>query len=151
MSVKELYDTVMTKYGEPVKYVFYGGITTLITWGTYAVFVWLGWDLLLSHVLSWICGVTFAFISNKWMVFESKSTEKKVLAYETSSFVLCRIFTFVVAFVMFPILCSIGMDQEFLGVKGFLAKIITSVVEIVLNWILSKYLIFNEKISHREK
>lgn len=147
MSIREIYNFVMSKYGEAVKYVFYGGITTLISWGTYAVFVWIGILPFYSNILSWVCGVTFAFVSNKWLIFKSKSTEKKVLAYETGSFFLARVFTGMVAIVLFPILYNAGLNQEFLGTYGLLAKIATSIIEIALNWILSKYPIF-KKISH---
>ena len=35
------------------------------------------------------------------------------------------------------------MNQTILGVDGFVAKIFTTVIEIVLNWIFSKFLIFD--------
>ena len=59
-------------------------------------------------------------------------------------FYLARIFTGVVAWVLFPILLWIGMDQSILGTEGFLAKIVVSVIEIALNWVLSKYIIFKK-------
>lgn len=149
MSIRTLYDDVMSKYGEVVKYVFYGGITTVISWGTYMLFVWVGVTPFWSNILSWCCGVAFAFFANKFRVFESKSTDKKVLAYESSSFIIARIFTGVVAAVLFPILYNAGLNQAFLGTDGLPAKIIVSIIEIALNWVLSKYIIFNKKISHR--
>lgn len=149
MSVSTLYDNVMSKHGEAVKYVFYGGITTLVSWGTYALFVWAGIAPFWSNIFSWICGVTFAFFANKFRVFESKSTDKKVLAYESSSFVIARIFTGVVAAVLFPILYECGLNQSFLGTDGLPAKIAVSIIEIIINWVLSKYVIFNKNVSKR--
>lgn len=139
----------MSKHGEVVRYIFYGGITTLISWVTYALFVWMGIAPFWSNILSWCCGVAFAFVSNKFRVFNSKSTDKKVLAYESGSFVAARIFTGVLAALLFPILYNIGLNQSMFGVDGLPAKIITSILEIIINWILSKYIVFNKKVSRR--
>ena len=38
-----------------------------------------------------------------------------------------------------------GLDLELFGVNGFPAKIIISIIEIVLNYIISKYAVFVKK------
>ena len=134
-----------TKYKELILYGIYGVLTTLVTWASYALFVNLGMELNLGNILSWICGVTFAFVTNKWFVFESKSLKTTKVLKELSLFVGARIFTGVIAWVLFPILLWLGMDQMLFGTEGFLAKIVVSVVEIVLNWVLSKYMVFRKK------
>ncbi len=136
---------MLTKYREAVLYVICGGFTTLVTWFTYAVFVWIGLELNVSNILSWICGVSFAFVVNKWFVFESKSLENVTIAKELSMFVGARIFTGVIAWILFPILLAVGLNQTILGTEGLLAKIIVSIIEIALNWIFSKYMIFKKK------
>jgi putative flippase GtrA len=136
---------MLTRYREAILYVICGGFTTLVTWFSYAVFVWAGLELNASNILSWICGVSFAFVVNKWIVFESKSLEHGTVLKELGLFVGARIFTGVIAWVLFPILLWIGLDQVILGTEGLLAKIIVSVIEIVLNWIFSKYMIFTKK------
>ncbi len=134
-----------TKYKELILYGIYGVLTTLVTWASYALFVNLGMELNLGNILSWICGVTFAFVTNKWFVFESRSLKTTKVLKELSLFVGARIFTGVIAWVLFPILLWLGMDQMLFGTEGFLAKIVVSVVEIVLNWVLSKYMVFRKK------
>ena len=59
-----------SKHQEAFLYIFFGGLTTLVTWASYAAFVWSGIELNMSNILSWILGVTFAFIVNKWYVFQ---------------------------------------------------------------------------------
>ena len=130
------------KHREAVDYIICGGFTTLITWASYALFVFLGIDLNISNIASWICGVLFAFIVNKWIVFRSKSTELLTIGKELTGFFGARIFTGIVAFILFPILLSIGLNQSILGTEGMLAKIVVSVLEIALNWVFSKYMIF---------
>jgi len=134
-----------TKYKELILYGIYGVLTTLVTWASYALFVNLGMELNLGNILSWICGVTFAFVTNKWFVFESRSLKTTKVLKELSLFVGARIFTGVIAWVLFPILLWLGMDQMLFGTEGFLAKIVVSVIEIVLNWVLSKYMVFRKK------
>ena len=40
---------------------------------------------------------------------------------------------------------TIGLNQKLFGVDGFVAKITVSVLEILLNYLFSKYLVFNHK------
>ena len=148
----------MKAHREAILYVFWGAFTTLVTLASYALFVRaFNVDPNISNILSWVCGVTFAFVVNKWLVFESRTTKARVLLWELGSFFSSRIFTGIVAFILFPILndwmglSAIVLDFGFLsilfGTSGMLAKIITSVVEIVLNWVLSKYVVFKKGAS----
>lgn len=144
MGIRDLYDTVMTKYREPVAYVFFGGLTTVVNWLAYMLFVWMGIDINISNILSWVVGVLFAFVVNKWFVFENKSLEVKTVIIEMGAFFGARIVTGVIAIILFPVLYNLGLNQSFLGTDGLPAKIVTSVIEIILNWVFSKYLVFRE-------
>lgn len=141
---------LMMIHREAIMYVIMGGFTTLVTWASYAGFVHFGISEVIGNVLSWICGVVFAFIVNKWIVFNSKTLKPKEVAREAVFFFGSRIFTLVVAIVAFPVLMDIGFDQELFGTPGMIAKIITSIIEIILNWVLSKYLVFRSKKARIE-
>ena len=136
---------------EAFLYVLFGGFTVIVSWLSYAAFVWMDLELNVSNILSWICAVLFAFVVNKWFVFENRSTEPKVVLKEMGSFFSARIFTGIIAIVLFPILLAIGMDGSLFGVDGFPARIITSLVEIALNWVFSKYLIFTKKTTKADE
>jgi putative flippase GtrA len=136
---------IVTKYREGILYLIYGAVTVIVSWATYALFVWLGIDLNISNILSWICAVSFAFVTNKWFVFMSRSLEKDVLVKELGSFFLLRIVTGVIAIIMFPILYGIGLDQSLLGIDGLVARIATSIIEIALNYAASKFIVFRQK------
>ena len=151
MSLVSLYKEMMDKYREPILYIFFGGLTTVISWVSYAVFVWAGIEINISNILSWICGVTFAFVVNKWFVFRNRSTSPKVVLTELVSFFGARIFTGIVAAVLFYLMHDIwGMNQVFMGSEGLHVKIITSVIEIALNYIFSKYMVFRENNRKKE-
>ena len=151
MGLMDFYHSMMAKYREPIAYVFFGGLTTIVNWLAYMLFVWIGIEINLSNILSWVVGVTFAFVVNKWFVFQNRSTSPKVVLTELASFFGARIFTGVIAFVLFPILYNLGMNQSFMGTDGLPAKIVTSVIEIALNYIFSKYLIFRENKKAKEE
>ena len=131
------------KHKETILYLVVGVLTTIVNWGTYAILVQLGVEINLSNIISWVVGVSFAFVMNKWFVFMSKCLIPLVVLRELGSFFTARIITGAIAIVLFPIVYALGMDQTILGIDGFMAKMFTTVIEIILNWIFSKYLIFD--------
>lgn len=52
--------------------------------------------------------------------------------------------TGIVEIVGFPVLYRIGLNQELLGIDGFLAKITVSVAVIILNYVCSKVIVFRK-------
>lgn len=137
------YRAFLAKHEEGVRYIAFGILTVLVSWGTYALFVFMGIDLAVSNILSWVCAVLFAFVVNKIFVFKVLGSSTARLSAELVGFFGGRVFTGVVAMALFPALCAIGLDFEFLGVDGLFARGITSGVEIALNYLISKFIVFN--------
>jgi len=146
MGIKE----TVEGHREGVLYIMFGALTTLVSWGTYSLFVLLGIEVNISNVMSWICAVLFAFVVNKWFVFLSRSTEKRTLLRELGSFFSARILTGVIAIVTFPILYAIGFSGGLFNIDGLYAKIIVTLIEIVLNYLFSKYLVFRKPKNENE-
>lgn len=138
----------LKKKREIISYLFWGIITTLISWGTYSLFVifFSAEDkaVLIANILSWICAVIFAFVTNKLWVFKSKNWTLKIALSEFWKFIIARIVTGVIEVVGVPVLVAVGLDQNILGIEGMLAKILVSIAVIVLNYIFSKLLVFRE-------
>ena len=83
-----------------------------------------------------------AFITNKVLVFDSKSFEWRVLLKELVSFVSARVITLLMAdFIIW--------SAAMLGIGFLFAKIVSSVVVVVVNYIFSKLIIF-KKINQEE-
>ena len=122
---------LLAKYREVISYLFFGGLTTL---GTNV-----------GNVLSWVCAVSFAFVTNKLWVFNSKSWAWPAWLKEAGAFFAGRIFSGVVELGGLPLLMWMGLDQPLLGIEGFAAKVTISVVVIILNYFLSKFLVFRKK------
>ena len=131
------------KYEEIISYLIFGVLTTIVSIVTYLfcaniVFsVKTDLTIQISNVLSWICAVTFAYLTNRKYVFKSNAAGKKQIK-EVFNFFLARVFSLVVDMVMMYILFSIiHMDDT-------LAKIIVQVIVVILNYVLSKIIVFKK-------
>ena len=139
------------KYKEIIMYLIMGGLTTLVSWGTYSLFAWIlpiaNQDLLVltANALSWLLAMTFAYVKNKIWVFESKSWERHFLLKEFGLFVSARLLTGIFEVVAVPGLVWLGCDQSILGVPGMLSKIIVSIIVVLLNYVFSKLIIFRKQ------
>lgn len=154
------------KYKEIVMYIIFGVLTTLVNWLTYAIVEpplsrALNGDtviltmahfeltnatlaIFLANLIAWVAGVLFAFITNKIWVFESKSWRPKVAFKEFWLFVLARLITGVLEWFGVPLLVALGLNRPLFGVDGFVAKILVSVIVVILNYVFSKLIIFKE-------
>ena len=144
--------SLFVKYKEIIMYLFFGVLTTAVSWLSYAVFEMLfgliipdaGLKIALANVLSWICAVLFAYITNKIWVFESKSWEKKLLIKEIISFVGSRLLTAPLEWVGVPLLVAVGLDATLFGIDGMIAKVVVSVAVVILNYVFSKLIVFRK-------
>lgn len=134
--IKELY----LKYKEIINYLIFGVLTTVVNIVTYAIFARLFHvDEVVSNIIAQIISILFAYVTNKIYVFESKSTKIKDILREMVSFFGCRIFTAVLDTLLFSFMIKI------LFMNDLIAKCITQVVVIVLNYVFSKLIIFRKK------
>ncbi|MCL2334138.1 MAG: GtrA family protein [Candidatus Methanoplasma sp.] len=134
----------INQHWEGILYIFYGGLTTLVSWGSYALFVLVGIDFNISNWLSVVCALVFAFVVNKWMVFKSHSPGMRDIAIEFAGFTLFRAATILFRLIAFPVLITLGMDQSLFGVHGFIALMVVTVVETIINYLTSKFIVFRK-------
>lgn len=135
---------IFQRYREQIMYLIFGVLTTIINWLVYVLLVTAGQDLEITNAIAWIAAVLFAYFTNRAFVFQSKATDKNAVFKEFVMFFGSRIATGIVEIVGFPLLYRIGMNQAIFAVDGFMAKIIISIVVIVLNYVCSKLIVFNE-------
>ena len=103
---------------------------------TFFILRWIGVNVYVSNLVAWIVSVLFAFITNKTLVFESDSKDKKKNIRELVSFFGFRIL-------------SLGIDMGsmylLLKVSGeVLAKIVSNIIVIIANYVFSKLFIFKK-------
>ena len=132
--IKELY----LRYKEVVNYLIFGGLTTLVNFVVYFIAKWVGIEEWVSNALAWVIAVVFAYITNKIFVFESKTTEKKEILKEISSFFACRAFSGILDIGLFWLLVEKFKFNE------VIIKIIIQIIVILLNYIFSKLWVFKK-------
>ncbi len=146
---------LFVKYKEIIMYLIFGVATTVVSWVSYAVFTkliptvtFLGITVentTTANVLSWICAVLFAFVTNKIWVFDSKSWRVSVAIKELGLFVVSRLISGVIEIGGVPLLIWLGIDQTIFNIEGMVAKILISVIVVILNYVFSKLFIFKNK------
>ena len=161
------------KYHEIILYLIFGVGTTIVSFLSYAIFESViptlsFWGITIKHtttsnVLSVLCAVLFAFITNKIWVFESKSWKPTIALKELGLYFSSRIATGFIEWFGLPLLLKIGENcaqsgadgffakifiviaQPIFGIDGMIAKITVSIIVVILNYIFSKLLIFKKK------
>ena len=68
----EILRELFKKYREQISYLFFGGMTTLVNWVTYAILTGISDDFnkSLANTIAWFAAVLFAFFTNKFFVFQ---------------------------------------------------------------------------------
>lgn len=127
---------------EILSYLFWGVLTTLVSWLTFTLFSWLTGHVILSNALSWVCAVAFAFVTNKQWVFESKDWKAQTVWREGLKFLSARLVSGAVELVGVPLVTAWG--EPLLGIEGLGAKMIVTAVVVLLNYIFSKHIIFKK-------
>lgn len=136
--IKELYN----KYKEIINYLIFGVLTTVVSLGVYyiSVFTFLNPDnaiqLQIANILSWIAGVTFAYITNRKFVFQSKEQNK---LKEATKFVASRIVTLILDMII------MWLGVTVLHNNDKIIKIISQVIVVISNYIFSKIFVFTKK------
>ena len=142
------------KYKEIVMYLIMGFATTFISWVSYSIFTFVfsafsdGTNVLLSSIVSWTIAVIFAYFTNKIWVFESYSWKPSFVIAEFGIFISARIFTGIIEVFGTPLLVKLGVTGTIFGIKGMVSKVTISVVVIILNYVLSKLVIFKKEVEN---
>ena len=139
---KRTIKSMFNKYKEIIMYLIFGVLTTLVSLITYYLLTYtilnpeVGIELQIANIISWIVSVTFAYFTNRKYVFESNNKNK---LKEAGSFYIARLLTL-----------FMDMGIMFLGVtilngNDKIIKIISQIVVIVANYVLSKLMVFKKK------
>ena len=136
--IKELY----YKYEEIISYLIVGGLTTVVSLATYYLLVYTilnpkeAVELQIANIISWIASVTFAYFTNRKYVFKTK---EKISFKEGINFYLYRLSTLLLDMLMMYVFVSV------LRFDDKIIKLIVQFIVIVLNYVLSKFIVFKKK------
>lgn len=131
---------LLQKHREAISYVFWGVMTTLVNYAAYFLLrSILHVPLVSTNTTAWAVSVLFAYFVNKLFVFESKSWAWRVAVRELWQMTASRLF-------------SLGLETgilwlfvEELRCSEVIVKLCANVLVVVVNYVLSKFIIFRKK------
>ena len=138
-----MFDTILAllrKHRELSSYVFWGVMTTVVNYVTYTLLTEvMHIYYLTSTVIAWAISVLFAYFVNKLFVFRSRDWAWRVALRELWQMVAARLF-------------SLGLEMaimwffvDTLHCNHLAVKLAANVVVVVVNYVLSKFIIFKQK------
>ena len=128
------------KYYDILVYLIFGVLTTVVNYLVYLpCYNILGFSSSVSNMIAWAVAVTFAFATNKPLVFRSHDWSAGVVVPELIKFVGTRIGSGGLE----TLILLLAVDV--LGMNGNVWKLITSVLVVILNYVGSKLLVFRKK------
>ena len=135
---------IYKKYQEIINYLIVGVLTTLVSIFTYFILS-LILDInnnilfIFANIISWICAVVFAYITNKRFVFNSATSNRKEEIKVFSLFVSSRITTLLIELIF------MFLTVKVLLLNDKISKVIAQIIVIILNYIISKIFVFKKK------
>ena len=109
------------KNKEILLYLFFGGLTTIV------------------GLIFFILPSKFAYITNRIWVFENKAHTSKGIAKECLSFYGGRLLTLLIENLL------LNLCVESINMNDIVAKVLVSIVTIILNYIISKLFVFKKQ------
>ena len=139
LPVLRIFNPFYKKNKEILLYLFFGGLTFLVSVISYAFFnIQIGWNALVANIGSWILAVAFAYITNRIWVFDSNASTAADFIKEITSFIGGRVVTLVIEeLILFIFITNLGMNS-------MLVKIVAQVIVIVLNYVIGKLIVFKK-------
>ena len=128
------------RFKEIILYLIFGVLTTVVNIVVYFIcsrFLYL--DVLSSNIIAWLLSVLFAYITNRKFVFKSKAEEISIILKECINFFLGRLGTGILdTVIMF-------VSVDLLAFNDVVMKVLSNIIVIVLNYLISKLLVFRVK------
>ena len=140
LPVLNIFEPFYKKYKEALMYLFFGGLTFFLS-------IFLFWFMdevmhlneLVNNTIDWVICVAFQFFTNRTWVFDGKVETKGEFLKQAASFTAGRLFTLVVENILIFIFITL------MGLPKMPVKLGATFVVIVLNYIISKLIVFKKK------
>ena len=137
--IKSLFQT------EAVSYLFWGGAATVVNWIVYTAMSFLTpCSMMVCNLAAWLAAVLFAYLTNRCFVFRSRANRPPEIFREFFLFLGARIFTGLFEIFLPSLLFRLGVTSALFGIEGFWAKAIVTILIILMNYILSKRIVFRK-------
>lgn len=119
-----------------IRYVFWGGCTTLVNLLSFYIMRVAGIPLMVSNIISIILAIFFAYVVNSRFVFRDSCETLKDHIRPFLKFISARVVTMGIEVGGVWLLAAVAV------INDMVAKFCTQFLVLVLNYIFSKFLIF---------
>lgn len=127
---------------EMISYLFFGIGTSAVDYIVFSALNATKLSSLITNVISTICAIIFAYVTNKLWVFKSNTHGFKEILLEFFRFTEARLATLIMTeIILFISIMTYGNDQA----ANQIAKLIAMVLTVIFNYILSKLFIFSNR------
>lgn len=130
---------IYLRYKEVILYLFFGGVTFVISIASYIFLEKIGLPILIANLFSWILAVLFAYITNRIWVFDNSATGIGNICKECLLFFSGRVATLIIE----ELILYVGI--ALMGINSMLVKVVGQIIVIVSNYFISKILVFTNK------
>ncbi|MBR0144250.1 MAG: GtrA family protein [Clostridia bacterium] len=143
--VRDKIGTLWGKYREVILYLLFGAATTLVNLVVFYLLDFLRIHYLAATIAAWFVSVLFAYLTNRKFVFRSEAHTAKGILNEALLFFAGRGLSGLLDFGLMA-----------LGVEVFrwderIWKIPVNILVIVLNYVISKILVFRKKKEEKDE
>lgn len=137
LPILRVFEPFYKKNKEVLLYLFFGGLTFLVSIASYAYFniIW-QWNELVANIVSWILAVLFAFITNRIWVFDKPTDSVGAFMKQMLSFFGGRVATLVVEEIILLVFITL------LHFGSMPVKVVAQIIVILLNYVISKWFVF---------
>lgn len=132
------------KYEAALLYIFFGALTTAVSVLSQYACIYVGLGTASSTTVSWICAVTFAFFTNKHLVFKSKTSGAKAYLKEALEFYGARFVSYLLE------LGFLELTVEYFHFNAYIMKLIAQIFILIINYLFSKLVVFKKKTNKKQ-
>lgn len=136
---------LIRKYKEVILYLVFGVGTTIVDFAVTFLLYRAGLDVHFSDVVAWCGAVIFAFTTNRALVFHSEAHGGVEITKEFLRFAASRALTLAFQEI------SVFLLHDCLEYNKYFVKIAASVIVIVINYLLSKLVVFGKRKGHKKQ
>ena len=137
--ILSIFNPFYKKYKEVLLYLIFGGLTTFISIGSYAIFdIGMHMDPMIANIFSWILAVLFAYITNRIWVFDSNAEDMNGILREMVSFFGGRVATLL----MEEVILYVGI--KLLSMNSIGVKVAAQILVLIGNYLISKLFVFKK-------
>lgn len=127
---------------EMISYLFFGIGTSVVDYVIFTLLNATSLNSLITNIISTTCAILFAYVTNRTWVFKSQTKGAKNILNEFVKFAEARLATLIMTeLILLVSILIYGNDKA----ANLIAKLISMLLTIILNYIFSKLFIFKNR------